>query len=52
MKSELTYLLEELDNYSSNNTLSVGDLRKLIIQSFEKAAQDEERINDSMEKPM
>jgi hypothetical protein len=46
MKTELTYLLEELDNWGDDNVIDIRSLKKLINKAFEKAAEDEEAIND------
>ena len=48
MKTELTYLLEELDKWSSSALIRVDDLKKMIERSFEKAAEDQKAIEDSM----
>lgn len=49
MKTELTYLQEELAKLHPNTTLTVKTLMMLINKSFEKKAKDEENIINSME---
>ena len=48
MKSELTYLLEELSNWNNDKPIQVKDLERMIEKSFEQAAKDEKQIQDSM----
>ena len=48
MKTELTYLLEELDNWDENKPIQIKDLKKMIEKSFKKAAEDQQQIEDSM----
>ena len=49
MKSELTYLLEELDNWGDDNVITIKSLRRMIEKSFYKAADDQQQIEDSMD---
>lgn len=48
MNTELTYLLEELDNWDEDKPIQVKDLKKMIDKSFKKAAKDQQQIEDSM----
>lgn len=48
MKTELSYLLEELDNWDENKPIQVKDLKRMINKSFESAYEDHQRIEDSM----
>ena len=48
MKTELTYLYEKLDDLPSDKVLTVADLKQLIHESFEQEAEDQERIDNSM----
>jgi len=48
MNTELTYLLEELDNWDENKSIQVKDLKRMINKSFKKAAEDQQQIEDSM----
>ena len=48
MNSELTYLLEELDNWDENKPIQVKDLKKMIKKSFKKAAEHEQILEESM----
>ena len=49
MKTELTYLLEELDNWDEDKPIQVKDLKRMINKSFKKAAEDkQQKIEDSM----
>lgn len=48
MNSELTYLLDELDNWDDDKPVQVKDLRRMIKKSFKKQAEDEKEIEDSM----
>lgn len=48
MNTELTYLLEELDNWDEDKPIQVKDLKRMINKSFKKAAEDEQQIEDSM----
>jgi len=52
MKTELTYLLEELDNWDENKPIQIKDLKKMIEKSFKKAAIDQQQIEDSIEHNM
>ena len=49
MKSELTYLLDELDNWSDDTPLIVQDLKKMINKSFKQASKDQDDIDNSMD---
>lgn len=40
METELAYLLEELDNWADNDVITVEILKKMINNSFKKAAKD------------
>jgi hypothetical protein len=46
MKTELTYLLEELDNWGNDNVITIKSLKRMIEKSFNEAAKDEEAMND------
>jgi len=46
MKTELTYILEELDNWGDDNVITIKSLKKLINKAFKKADEDEEAMND------
>lgn len=48
MNSELTYLLEELDNWDENKPIQVKDLKRMIEKSFRRADEHAQMINDSM----
>lgn len=48
MKSELTYLLEELECCDENAVLTVGALKALINNAFMNNAKDQQTIDDSM----
>ena len=48
MNIELTYLLEELDNWDENKSIQVKDLKRMINNSFNKAAEHQQQIEDSM----
>jgi hypothetical protein len=48
MNSELTYLLEELDNWDENKPIQVKDLKRMIEKSFKKATIHQQTIEDSM----
>lgn len=48
MNTELTYLLEELDNWDENKPIQVKDLKRMINKSFERAAKDQEEIINTM----
>lgn len=49
MNIELTYLLEELhNNWADNDVITVQDLKKMINNSFIKAAQHQNQIDESM----
>lgn len=48
MNTELTYLLEELDNWDENKPIQVKDLKRMIIKSFKKADEHQQQIEDSM----
>lgn len=48
MNTELTYLLEELDNWDEDKPIQVKDLKRMINKSFKKAAKDQQQIEDSM----
>lgn len=48
MKSELTYLLEELDNWDENKPIQVKDLKRMINKSFKQVTKDQQQIEDSM----
>ncbi len=49
MKTELTYLLEELENnWDRAQPIQVKDLIKMINKSFEHASKDQQIIEDSM----
>lgn len=48
MNTELTYLLEELDNWDENKLIQVKDLKRMITKSFVKANIHQQQIEDSM----
>ena len=48
MNTELTYLLEELDNWDKDKPIQVKDLKRMIIKSFKKANEHQQQIEDSM----
>ena len=48
MNTELTYLLEELDNWDENKPIQVKDLKRMINKSFRQCALDSQQIEDSM----
>ena len=48
MKTELTYLLEELDSWDNDKPIQVKDLKRMIEKSFNQAAKDEQEIEASM----
>jgi hypothetical protein len=49
MNTELTYLLEELhNNWADNKIITVQILKQMINNSFIKAAQHQNQIEDSM----
>ncbi len=48
MNTELTYLLEELDNWDEDKPIQVKDLKRMINKSFKKADEDQQRIENSM----
>lgn len=39
MNTELTYLLEELNNWNNDRVILVQDLKKMINNAFKKAAE-------------
>jgi hypothetical protein len=52
MKTELTYLLEELDKHPDDKHIQVKDLKMMILEAFNKASKDEEenlRISDDIQ---
>lgn len=48
MNSELTYLLNELDNWDDNKVITVKDLKRMINKAFRAEANDENMIDESM----
>lgn len=48
MNTELTYLLEELENWTDDKVILVQDLKKMINRAFKKAAENQQQIEDSM----
>jgi hypothetical protein len=48
MNTELTYLLEELENWNNDKPIQVKDLKRMIEKSFKKAAIHQQQIEDSM----
>lgn len=48
MNTELTYLLEELDNWDENKSIQVKDLKRMIEKAFKQAAEHQQQIDDSM----
>ncbi len=48
MNTELTYLLEELDNWDENKPIQVKDLKRMITKSFVRANIHQQQIEDSM----
>lgn len=48
MNTELTYLLEELDNWDKDKPIQVKDLKRMIIKSFEAATRHQTQIEQSM----
>jgi len=48
MNTELTYLLEELDNWNEDKPIQVKDLKRMINKSFKKAKEHQQQIEDSM----
>lgn len=48
MNTELTYLLEELDNWDEDKPIQVKDLKRMINKSFKKSAEHQQQIEDSM----
>ena len=48
MSTELTYLLDELDNWDENKPIQVKDLKRMIKKSFEAAARHQAQIEQSM----
>lgn len=48
MNTELTYLLEELDNWDEDKPIQVKDLKRMINKSFKQAAEHQQQIEDSM----
>jgi hypothetical protein len=52
MKTELIYLLEELDKHPDDKHIRVKDLKMMILKAFNKASKDEEenlRISDDIQ---
>lgn len=48
MNSELTYLLEELDNWDENKPILVKDLKRMIMKSFKECERHRQQIDDVM----
>ena len=48
MKTELTYLLEQLNTLDNNKLITVLDLKIMIEKSFNQAARDQQQIDDSI----
>jgi hypothetical protein len=48
MNTELTYLLEELDNWDNDKPIQVKDLKRMIEKSFAKASAHQQELEDSM----
>ena len=48
MQTELGYLLDELEKHNYTDTLTVGNLIKIIKDSMNKAASDEVNIFGSL----
>jgi len=48
MKTELTYLLEELYNWDDNKVITVKDLKGMINKAFKAEANDQNMIDESM----
>ena len=47
MNTELTYLLNELDNWDENKPIQVKDLKRMIKKAFKQAAKHQQQIDDS-----
>lgn len=47
MKTELWYLLDELDNWDNSRVITIKDLREMINKSMNKAGEDAEEIENS-----
>ena len=48
MKTELTYLFDELYNWDDDKVITVKDLKRMINKSFKAEANDENMIDESM----
>lgn len=48
MNTELTYLLEELNNWDEDKLIQVKDLKRMIEESFKQASIHEQQIENSM----
>lgn len=48
VQTELSYLLDELENWDDDAPIQVKDLKRMIVESFNKMAQDIEDIDSSM----
>ena len=48
MKSELSYLLEELDKVPGNTVITANMLKLMILKSHDQSSRDEDDILDSM----
>lgn len=48
MNTELTYLLDELDNWDDNKVITVKDLKRMINKAFKAEVNDQNIIEDSM----
>lgn len=51
MYTELSYLLEELDNWDDDKPIQVKDLKRMINKAFEKMEKDEQELDDSFVPP-
>ena len=48
VQTELGYLLNELENWDDDAPIQVKDLKRMIVESFNKMAKDIEDIDSSM----
>jgi hypothetical protein len=48
MNTELTYLLDELDNWDKDKPIQVKDLKRMIEKSFKQVAIHQQQIDDAL----
>jgi len=48
VQTELGYLLNELENWDDDAPIQVKDLKRMIVESFNKMAKDIQDIDSSM----